>query len=168
MISALSPSTASFSSATESRQGQSRTGSRTATEATRLSQAEQAQIRSLAETDRKVRIHESAHLAAAGGLSQGGASFGFKTGPDGKSYAVSGEVQISTAQGRTPEETLARAEQIRRAALAPADPSAQDQRVAAEAAKMASEARAELMRKTLASGYDSSASTRSSQVDTQA
>lgn len=166
MISALSSSTASFPSATESRQDRNRTGSRTA--ATQLSQAEQAQIKSLAETDRKVRTHESAHLAAAGGLSQGGASFGFKTGPDGKSYAVSGEVQISTAKGRTPEETLARAAQIRRAALAPADPSSQDHRVAAEAAQMASEAQAALMKKALASGYDSSASPRGSQVDTEA
>ncbi|ANQ84862.1 hypothetical protein dqs_1824 [Azoarcus olearius] len=110
----------------------------------RLSEAEQRVLQALQQRDDEVRAHEAAHLAASGGLAMGGASFSYETGPDGKRYAVGGEVSIDTSAGRSPEETLRKAEQIRAAALAPAEPSAQDRRVAAEAAQMAAEARAEL------------------------
>ncbi len=99
-----------------------------------------ADTRELATTDREVRAHEAAHLAAAGGLAQGGASFDTVRGPDGRPYAIGGEVSIDVSPGRTPEETIAKAQQIRSAALAPADPSAQDYRVAAQAAQMAQQA----------------------------
>lgn len=91
--------------------------------------------------DRDVRAHEAAHMAAGAGLITRGASFTYETGPDGKRYAVGGEVGIDVSGGRTPEETLAKAERIRAAALAPAEPSAQDRQVAAEADQMAAEAR---------------------------
>lgn len=61
------------------------------------------------------------------------------------SYAVGGEVSISTgAVPNDPEATLRKAQQIRQAANAPADPSSQDRRVAAEATQLESQARAEL------------------------
>lgn len=44
-----------------------------------------------------MRAHEQAHKTAAGGLAQGGATFEYQTGPDGKQYAVSGEVKIDTS-----------------------------------------------------------------------
>lgn len=110
----------------------------------RLSTAEQAVVDKLAARDRQVRQHEQAHLAAAGGLALSAASFTYQRGPDGANYAVGGEVRIDTSPGRTPEETLRRAETIRAAALAPADPSGQDRAVAAEAASMALEARGEI------------------------
>ena len=110
----------------------------------KLSREDQQSVDQLKKTDREVRAHEAAHVAAGGNLVTSGASFTFETGPDGKQYAVAGEVGISTAKGRTPEETLARAQQIRAAALAPADPSSQDRAVAASASQMAAEARAEL------------------------
>jgi hypothetical protein len=109
-----------------------------------LSQADQRRVDELKVTDRKVRAHEAAHVAAGGSLVTSGASFEYETGPDGQRYAVAGEVRIDTSEGRTPEETLARAEQIRAAALAPADPSPQDRSVAAAAAQMAATARAEI------------------------
>ena len=87
--------------------------------------------------DREVRAHEAAHLAAAGGLAMGGANFSLQRGPDGRMYAVGGEVSIDVSEGRTPEETIARAERIRAAALAPAEPSAKDMQVAARATRMA-------------------------------
>ena len=43
-----------------------------------------------------------------------------------------------------PEATIDKAQQIRKAAMAPAQPSAQDQRVAAAATQMEAQARAEL------------------------
>lgn len=108
-----------------------------------LSAEEKEQVAELQARDREVRAHEQAHAAVAGALG-GAPSYEFATGPDGKRYAVGGEVSIKVGKGRTPEETLQKAAQIRAAALAPAEPSGQDQSVAARAQALATEARAEL------------------------
>ncbi len=105
-------------------------------EANRLTPKEQDQVRKLAARDSQVRAHEAAHLAAAGSLASGGASFSFQKGPDGKFYAIGGEVQIDTSPGSNPQETQSKSRQIRAAALAPADPSPQDLKVAAAASTM--------------------------------
>lgn len=101
------------------------------------------ELEQLKARDREVRAHEMAHLAAAGGLAMSGASFTYQRGADGVNYAVGGEVKIDTSSGSTPEETIRKAQTIRAAALAPAEPSGQDFAVAAKAAQMAAEARAE-------------------------
>lgn len=102
----------------------------------RLTPDQKAQVERLAKTDRDVRAHEAAHLAAAGGLARGGAEFTYQMGPDGKMYAVGGKVRVDTSPGRTPEETLVKARQLAAAADAPADPSGQDQYVAAQAGRL--------------------------------
>jgi hypothetical protein len=107
-------------------------------------QAEREQIQILAARDREVRAHEQAHAAVAG---QYGSSptYSFVRGPDGVSYAVGGEVKIDTSPiPGDPEATLRKAQQLRRAANAPAEPSSQDSSVAALAAQMEQQARAEL------------------------
>ena len=109
-----------------------------------LSEAEQRQVDELQRTDQRVRAHEQAHLAAGGGLTSGGARFQYRTGPDGKQYAASGEVQIDTSEEKDPNATIRKAQRIKAAALAPADPSAQDRSVAARADAMAAKARQEL------------------------
>jgi hypothetical protein len=115
----------------------------------RLTPDQERLVQELAQTDEKVRAHEAAHQAAAG--SRGGVvTFTYQTGPDGKSYAVGGEVPVDMSSGRTPEETLAIAEQIRAAALAPADPSPQDLSVAAQASQMEAAAREQIMQQRLA------------------
>lgn len=96
----------------------------------------QSKVDQLKEIDRKVRAHEQAHIAAGGELIRGGVSFSYQKGPDGKLYVVGGEVSIDTSPGRTPAETVTRAQRIRSAALAPADPSPQDRQVAADATNM--------------------------------
>lgn len=111
-----------------------------------LSAPELAEVARLAQADHQVRQHEMAHMAAGAGLITGGARYSYRSGPDGRSYAVAGEVGISMARGHTPEGTLARARRIQAAALAPADPSAQDHAVAASAARMALQAQVELAR----------------------
>lgn len=121
-----------------------------------LSADQQKQVNKLKETDSHVRAHEQAHLAASGGLAMGGASFDYETGPDGKRYAVGGEVQIDTSKGKTPEETLAKASRIRSAALAPSDPSGQDRAVAAAATQMAAEAQQEISTKATTGSHESS------------
>lgn len=117
-----------------------------------LSDPERRQVAQLADRDREVRAHEMAHVAAGGGLVTRGASYSYQTGPDGQRYAIGGEVGIDTSAGKTPEETLAKAERIRAAALAPAEPSGQDRQVAAMAARMASEAQMEIARREFTRG----------------
>lgn len=109
-----------------------------------LSREDTAAVSELKQVDREVRQHEMAHMAAGGGMITSGASYTYQKGPDGVNYAVAGEVGIDTSAGRTPEETIARAQRIRSAALAPADPSGQDRAVAAKATQMEQAARVEL------------------------
>lgn len=110
-----------------------------------LSSAEKLLIGSLRKVDQEVRDHELAHLAAAGGYARSGASYQYQTGPDGRKYAVGGEVQIDTSSGRTPQDTISKMETVRRAALAPASPSGQDQMVAAQATVRIAKAAQELV-----------------------
>ncbi len=111
--------------------------------AAKLTKEEQQQVEELQKRDQEVRSHEQAHISAGGSLVSGGASFETTRGPDGKSYAVGGEVQIDTSEGANPETTLEKARQVQAAALAPAEPSAQDRQVAAEASRMMTQARTE-------------------------
>lgn len=102
-------------------------------------------IAQLKSRDAEVRVHEQAHLSAAGQYATGGASYVYQVGPDGRRYAIGGEVGIDTAPvAGDPEATLQKAWVVQRAALAPAQPSAQDMKVAALAAQMANQARLEL------------------------
>lgn len=95
--------------------------------------------------DREVRAHEAAHAAAAGSVATGGPQFTFTRGSDGRLYAVGGEVNIDTSPvPNDPEATIQKARTIRAAALAPANPSAQDRAVAAQASQMEAQARREL------------------------
>ena len=108
---------------------------------------EQGEIAKLRKRDQEVRTHEQAHIAAAGSLTKGGATFSFQRGPDGKQYAVGGEVNIDTSHvSGNPEATIRKAKQIRAAALAPADPSAQDRAVAASATTLEAPAQQELQK----------------------
>ena len=109
-----------------------------------ISEADRQRLQSLQRSDRQVRAHEMAHVAAGGSLVRSGASFSYAIGPDGQRYAIGGEVAIDTSPGRNPEETLDKAARIRAAAMAPADPSPQDRHVAALATRMAMQASMEL------------------------
>jgi hypothetical protein len=109
-----------------------------------LSDEEQAEVEKLKERDTEVRQHEMAHVAAAGSYAKGGPQYDFKSGPDGRQYAVAGQVQIDTGKESTPEKTLSKAQVIIKASMAPQEPSSQDRKVASEAQKMAVEAREEI------------------------
>lgn len=102
------------------------------------------QIEQLKSRDREVRAHEAAH-AGVGGIFAGAPQLSFTTGPDGKRYATSGEVSIDTSEvPNDPKATLSKMQQIRQAALAPAEPSSQDLKVAAIASQIANQALVEL------------------------
>jgi hypothetical protein len=102
-------------------------------------------ITQLQARDTEVRRHEAAHIAAGNGYIIGGASYTYQVGPDGRHYAVGGEVGIdsSSIPGK-PEETIRKMRIVRAAALAPAQPSAADFAVAAAAAQAEAAALAEL------------------------
>lgn len=119
-------------------------GGKPAAQAQAQTAQEKKVVDALKARDREVRAHEQAHVAAAGGLALGGPSYTYQYGPDGIAYAIGGEVNIDTSPGRTPEETIDKAKQIRAAALAPADPSDQDRAVAAAAAQLEAQAQQEL------------------------
>ena len=123
-----------------------------------LSEQEQEQVERLEDRDAEVRAHELAHKAAAGPYATGGPTYSYETGPDGKRYAVGGSVQIDVSPVKgDPEATIRKMAVVRRAALAPKEPSAQDRRVAAQADRTASQARAEL-NQSMQSEIDESAS----------
>lgn len=105
----------------------------------------QRQIQQLKATDQKVRTHEQAHVSA-GGPHAGSPQYQFTRGPDNRNYAVAGEVPIDSSPEREPEATIRKMETVKRAALAPADPSPQDLRVAQQADAAAAQARTELRR----------------------
>ncbi|RLT93259.1 putative metalloprotease CJM1_0395 family protein [Ketobacter sp.] len=109
-----------------------------------LSEEDLVVIDQLKARDREVRVHEAAH-AAVGGRYAGSPSFEYTRGPDGRNYATGGEVSISVSEvAGDPQATIEKARVIRAAALAPAEPSVQDRRVAAEAAQLELTARNEL------------------------
>ena len=122
-----------------------------------VSPDQQQVVQQLAARDREVRLHEQAHLAAAGPYARGGPTYTYQKGPDGKNYAIGGEVQIDTAPvPDDPEATVRKAQVVRAAALAPAEPSSQDRAVAAAATKMEQQALAELRNKNSPNSGDQS------------
>lgn len=116
------------------------------TEGKTLTEEEQKQVDELKARDAEVKAHEQAHIAAGGSYVRGGASYDYQTGPDGKKYAVGGEVSIDTSPVEgDPQATINKAQVILKAALAPAEPSGQDKSVASQARQMMASARKELM-----------------------
>lgn len=104
-----------------------------------LTDAEKTQVRELKARDTEVHRHERAHTAA-GGPYAGLPSYTYTRGPDGQQYATDGEVKIDTSPAQTPEATIQKMEVVIRAALAPAQPSAQDHAVANKARQIKTEA----------------------------
>ncbi|MDR0870188.1 MAG: hypothetical protein LBN39_05280 [Planctomycetaceae bacterium] len=110
-----------------------------------LTLEEEQQVQELKARDTEVRVHEQAHLSAAGPYATGGPTFTYQTGPDGKRYAIGGEVQVDTSEiNGDPEATIQKMQTVSSAALAPAEPSGQDQKVAAAARQKETQARMEL------------------------
>lgn len=104
-------------------------------------------LKKLKEIDRKVKQHEMQHQAAAGELFRG-ASYTYQTGPDGNKYAVAGEVKIDIQEVKDdPEATIIKMQKVKKAALAPSEPSQQDYAVARQAESIEQKAKKELQQK---------------------
>lgn len=108
---------------------------------------DQAQLKALTELkvrDREVRAHEAAHQAV-GGQYAGAMSFTYQRGADGAQYAVGGEVPIDVSRvAGDPQATIEKMRVVGSAAMAPAQPSAQDRAVAAQAMQVMLQAQSEL------------------------
>lgn len=114
-----------------------------------LESDELQQVSELRSRDQEVRTHEMAHMMVGGNLVRKGVSYQYQTGPDGQRYAVGGEVSIdSSAVSGDPSATIRKMAQVKRAALAPAEPSSQDRAVAAAAAQTEAAARLELLKQS--------------------
>lgn len=114
-----------------------------------LTADELEQLDWLQSRDDEVRTHEHAH-ASVGGQYAGAPSYDYKRGPDGNQYAVGGEVPIDVSPiADNPAATIQKMQQVRRAALAPAEPSGADRSIAAQAAMQEAVARQELAKQAL-------------------
>jgi len=131
-----------------------------------LTADELSQLRLLKNRDREVRAHEQAH-ANVGGPYAGTPNYQYTKGPDGQQYATSGHVNVDSSKiAGDPAATLQKALQLKRAALAPAQPSQQDRRVAANAQQLAIEASADLNALLLDAQHASNRTASGSTIDT--
>lgn len=108
-----------------------------------LTEEEQAEVEDLKARDQEVRTHEQAHKSA-GGQYAAAPTYSYERGPDGKQYVTDGEVSIDIGEESDPQATINKMQVVKRAAMAPAQPSAQDRRVYAEATQKEAQARQEL------------------------
>lgn len=95
----------------------------------KLSPEEKAQVQELKQIERKVEAHEQAHKSV-GGKFAGSMSYSYTQGPDNRRYKTGGEVSISIPSDDDPQRLIVQLMQVKRAALAPSDPSSQDIKVA--------------------------------------
>lgn len=107
---------------------------------------EQKAVEDLKRRDKEVRAHESAHGGDPRLVKIGAAQFDYTIGPDGKAYATGGRVTLSTGNARTPEEALSKAEALKKAAMAPGEPSSKDFQALNSAVAMEFEARNQIYR----------------------
>jgi hypothetical protein len=138
-----------------------------------LTPADRQLIAELQSRDREVHAHEGAHKAVGGAL-VGNATFSYQTGPDGRRYAIGGEVSIDSGAEREPRATIAKMQRVVAAALAPAEPSAQDRSVAGQARSTMANAQMELNRQIqeesspLAKAYNPTGDETGGMIDTTA
>ena len=148
-------------------QTSSQDGDASSEENKKKAQQEEKAVQDLKKRDAEVRTHEQAHKTA-GGQYAGSPAFEMTKGPDGQSYATGGHVNIDvSAIPDDPQATLNKMMQIKSAALAPAEPSAQDLKVAAKADMVAAAARSELSQSTVTSATDSTETTKTAANTTQ-
>lgn len=122
-----------------------------------LTEEEERIVEDLKQTDREVRAHEQAHKTIAGPYA-GAISYETVTGPDGRQYAVAGSVDIDISPvPNNPEATIRKMDIVIRAALAPAEPSPQDQAVARQAQQTRAVAQRELQEQREAEREESGA-----------
>lgn len=117
--------------------------------------------------ERSVIRHEEAHMQA-GGQYAGAASYIYQKGVDGKGYIVGGEVTMQVPAGGDLERLKAALERVKRAAMAPADPSPQDMQTAAMASARQAAVNQEITRKKALERYEKDKLEHASRVEAAA
>jgi len=109
-----------------------------------LTEAERQEVQELCSVASR-KYDSTSRPMRTGGQYSGQPSYTYRMGPDGKLYATGGEVKIDAAAvPNNPRATIRKMEQVKRAALAPSQPSAADRQVAAEAQTKLMRAKTEL------------------------
>lgn len=109
-----------------------------------LSDKDLREVEKLKKRDLEVKAHEMAHVSAGGQYIRSSVNFEYKKGPDGKKYAVGGDVSIDMALiPGDPNATISKMQVVKKAALAPLNPSSADLKVAAKATRLEAKARIE-------------------------
>jgi hypothetical protein len=114
-----------------------------------LSAEDKRKLQDLKRKDKEVRRQEQIRRAVAGPVARGGPRYRYVEGPDGKKYAISGEIVLDTYFGdvlSNPEAALKKARRVRRAALS-GNPSARDRQIASKATQVEAKARRILAQK---------------------
>ena len=111
----------------------------------RLSESRQRMLDELKQRDRHVRQHEASHANSPGVIRYGSPKYSYQTGPDGRPYAVGGQVTLGTMPSHNPQTARINADALRKAALANGDPSPQDLAAASSAEAMKNEADINMM-----------------------
>lgn len=111
---------------------------------TELTPEEKKRVAELKRIDAEVRAHEQARITVGRDLITSGPNYQYTYGPDGKQYAVAGEVGIDTSPEPEPQENIDKGQHIQATALAPIDPSPQDYSVAATGKSLEQQGRADL------------------------
>ncbi|MCP4134283.1 MAG: hypothetical protein GY754_25135 [bacterium] len=105
-----------------------------------LSESEKSQVDRLRKRDKDVRVHEGSHTTSSGVRAIGGPRYTYAMGPDGKPYAIGGEVTIVVGASSTANDAISKARDLRNAALSTGSPSPQDMAAASAANDMELEA----------------------------
>jgi hypothetical protein len=93
----------------------------------------------------KVVSHEGAHAMVGGTLMLGGPVYQYELGPDGEVYETAGQSRIDMSPiAGNPQGTIFKMQHVKRAAMAPLNPSGADRVVASQADQIENQARKHL------------------------
>ena len=93
----------------------------------------------------KVVAHEDAHSMLGGTLMLGGPVYQYELGSDGEVYETSGQSRIDMSPlAGNPQATIFKMQQVKRAAMAPLNPSGADRVVASQADQIENQARKQM------------------------
>ena len=105
---------------------------------------EQRVVDKLQIRDREVRAHEMSHGIDPNLIKIGSAQFDYTIGPDGKAYATGGKVTLATGNPTSPEDAVDKAQALKKASMAPGNPSPQDFQALNAAISMEAEAQSNI------------------------
>lgn len=100
-------------------------------------------VKRLKQQEEKVMRRVNSRLAAGGDICEK-PTFQYEIGPDGKRYKTAGEVKIDISPCKTPEETIAKMQRVKKAAMACGEPTKEDRAIYEEADRIAQMAQAQL------------------------